>query len=70
MGDLCIKLFHKNSIGTVIKHIPGHGCSSIDSHRGMPIVNLSENILNQKDFYPFNGINFNEFFFVFSINKN
>jgi beta-N-acetylhexosaminidase len=25
IGDLCIKLFHKNSIGTVIKHIPGHG---------------------------------------------
>ena len=36
-----------------MKHMPGHGCSSIDSHMSMPKVNLSEKSLNQKDFYPF-----------------
>ena len=25
IGDFCIKEFHKNNIGTVVKHIPGHG---------------------------------------------
>ena len=39
IGDLCIKLFHKNSIGTVIKHIPGHGLAKVDSHNFTPIVN-------------------------------
>ena len=38
MGDLCIKLFHENSIGTIIKHIPGHGLAKVDSHNFTPIV--------------------------------
>ena len=42
----------KNII-TVIKHIPGHGCSSKDSHLSLPKVNLSEKTLNKIDFYPF-----------------
>ena len=41
MGDLCIKLFKDNSIGTVIKHIPGHGLAKVDSHNFTPIVNQS-----------------------------
>ena len=41
MGDLCIKLFHENSIGTVIKHIPGHGLAKVDSH------NLHQLLKNQ-----------------------
>ena len=53
LGEITIRQCHSYNVVTVMKHIPGHGCSSIDSHRGMPIVNLSENILNQKDFYPF-----------------
>jgi Beta-glucosidase-related glycosidases len=36
MGDICIKLFHENSIGTVIKHIPGHGLAKVDSHNFTP----------------------------------
>jgi beta-N-acetylhexosaminidase len=53
MGDLCIKLFHENSIGTVIKHIPGHGLAKIDSHNFTPIVKKSAKYLNKNDFYPF-----------------
>ena len=53
MGNLCIKLFHKNSIGTVIKHIPGHGQAKVDSHNFTPIVKKSSKYLNQNDFYPF-----------------
>ena len=53
IGDLCIKLFHKNSIGTVIKHIPGHGLAKVDSHNFTPIVKKSLKFLEKNDFYPF-----------------
>ena len=53
MGDLCIKLFHENSIGTIIKHIPGHGLAKVDSHKFTPIVKKSAKYLNKNDFYPF-----------------
>ena len=53
MGDLCIKLFHENSIGTIIKHIPGHGHAKVDSHNFTPIVKKSFKYLSQNDFYPF-----------------
>ena len=53
IGDLCIKLFHKNSIGTVIKHIPGHGLAKVDSHSFTPIVKKSVKYLEKNDFYPF-----------------
>ena len=53
IGDLCIKLFHKNSVGTVIKHIPGHGLAKVDSHSFTPIVKKSVKYLEKNDFYPF-----------------
>ena len=53
MGDLCIKLFHENSIGTIVKHIPGHGHAKVDSHNFTPIIKKSFKYLNQNDFYPF-----------------
>ena len=53
MGSLCIKLFHENSIGTIIKHIPGHGLAKVDSHNFTPIVKKSLKYLNINDFYPF-----------------
>jgi beta-N-acetylhexosaminidase len=53
MGDLCIKLFHENSVGTAIKHIPGHGLAKVDSHNFTPIVNKSLKYLNENDFNSF-----------------
>ena len=53
MGDLCIKLFQENSIGTIIKHIPGHGLAKVDSHNFTPTVNRSIKQLNKYDFKPF-----------------
>ena len=49
MGDYCIKYFHKNGIGTVIKHIPGHGLAKVDSHNFTPVVNKKKNFLLNKD---------------------
>ena len=53
MGDLCIKLFHENSIGTIIKHIPGHGLAKVDSHNFTPVVKNTPQYLNKNDFFPF-----------------
>ena len=53
IGDLCIKLFHENSIGTIIKHLPGHGLAKVDSHHFTPIINQSFKYLSKNDFKPF-----------------
>ena len=53
LGEITVKECHAQKILTVIKHIPGHGCSSKDSHLILPKVNLTEKILNKIDFYPF-----------------
>ena len=57
MGDLCIKLFQENSIGSVIKHIPGHGLAKVDSHNFTPIIKNSLKYLIKNDFYPFRNKN-------------
>ena len=53
LGNLCINLYSKNKIGTVIKHIPGHGLSKSDSHFKLPIVKAKRRELINKDFKPF-----------------
>ncbi len=53
IGDYCIKFFHDNGIGCVIKHIPGHGLAKVDSHQFTPIVSKNQNYLIKKDFFPF-----------------
>ena len=53
IGDYCIKYFHENGIGTVIKHIPGHGLAKIDSHHFTPTVNKDLKYLLKNDFFTF-----------------
>ena len=53
LGKICIHFYNKNKICTVVKHIPGHGLSKIDSHYKTPIVNNSKKELIKKDFKPF-----------------
>ena len=53
LGKLCIGYYEKNKIGTVIKHIPGHGLSKMDSHNKLPVVNQKIEVLNKIDFFPF-----------------
>ena len=57
IGNLCIDYFKDNSIGTVIKHIPGHGLAKSDSHHFTPIVNKSYNYLKRNDFKVFKSKN-------------
>ena len=53
IGDHCIQYFHQNGIGTVIKHIPGHGLAKVDSHFFTPIVSKKKEYLLKKDFITF-----------------
>ena len=57
IGDLCIKYFKNNSIGTIIKHIPGHGLAKVDSHYFTPSINKSLDYLNKNDFKAFKSKN-------------
>lgn len=40
-------------IAPVIKHIPGHGRASVDSHKDLPVVTASREDLSKLDFAPF-----------------
>ena len=53
IGNLCINLYKKNKIATVIKHIPGHGLAKYDSHYNLPIIKTKKTELIKKDFKPF-----------------
>jgi len=53
LGEECVKNYNLNKIATVIKHIPGHGCASSDSHFKTPKVKDSYKDLKKRDFFPF-----------------
>jgi len=53
IGDFCIKEFKKRRLGTVIKHIPGHGLTKVDSHKKTPIVKFKYRYLIKNDFSTF-----------------
>ncbi len=41
----------------VMKHIPGHGRSTVDSHLDLPVVDAPIDVLRQVDFVPFRAMN-------------
>mgnify|MGYP001169144191 CR=1 FL=1 len=53
IGEHFIKLFHRNKIATVMKHIPGHGLSTVDSHKNTPFIRKNIKYLIKRDFFPF-----------------
>ena len=53
IGDYCIKYFLENEIGTVMKHIPGHGLAKVDSHNFTPVVSKKLSFLIKNDFSTF-----------------
>ncbi len=57
MGKFCISQYQQNKIGTVIKHIPGHGLSAFDSHIKVSIINNKKKYLIKNDFMPFKKCN-------------
>ena len=57
IGDICIQTYKENSIGTIIKHIPGHGLAKVDSHFSTPYINKTLKYLLKNDFKAFKNKN-------------
>ena len=57
IGDICIQAYKENSIGTIIKHIPGHGLAKVDSHFSTPYINKTLKYLLKNDFKAFKNKN-------------
>ncbi len=53
IGNFCIHEFSNYRIGTVMKHIPGHGLAKVDSHKMTPIVFNKSSYLYKNDFSAF-----------------
>ena len=57
LGKICVNTLKNNKIASVVKHIPGHGCASVDSHKKLPIVKDSLKKLCSNDFLAFKNLN-------------
>ncbi len=53
----CFSILNKFKIGSVSKHIPGHGCSKVDTHKKISVINSDVNTLFKEDFRAFKNIN-------------
>lgn len=56
LGDIVCRTYLENGVTPIIKHIPGHGCASADSHLELPVVKKSKDDLTAKDFAPFQSV--------------
>ncbi len=56
LGKICVKILRKSKIGSVSKHIPGHGCSKFDTHKNFSVVKDSYKKLINTDFNAFKNI--------------
>ena len=52
-GAAFIEGLQSQRIIATAKHFPGHGDTAVDSHRGLPIINLPRERLNQVELPPF-----------------
>lgn len=57
MGKIVLNENNSNGIGSVIKHIPGHGRATVDSHLDLPIIIDEKSLLENDDFVPFKALN-------------
>ena len=53
LGAAFIKGMEAEGVMSVGKHFPGHGDTSVDSHKALPTVTHSREVLEQIDFLPF-----------------
>ncbi len=57
LGEAACEGLLSGGVLPVIKHIPGHGRATVDSHIDLPIVDTSRDILSKTDFAPFKALN-------------
>ena len=53
IGNFLLKIYKNKRIGTVSKHIPGHGSSKHDTHNRISSIRGSKLKLKKRDFRPF-----------------
>jgi beta-N-acetylhexosaminidase len=53
LGEAMIEAYRANGIIAVAKHFPGHGSTTIDSHRGLPVVPRTLGQLRSVELVPF-----------------
>ena len=52
-GSAAIAGYHDHGTLTVLKHFPGHGDVTLDSHIGLPILSKPLELLQREEFLPF-----------------
>ncbi len=57
LGKIVIQAMLDGGVLPVMKHIPGHGRATADSHHALPRVSTSEDELRATDFVPFRALN-------------
>ena len=53
LGAAMISGFLEKGVFPSAKHFPGHGDTEVDSHSGLPVINVSRDRLNSVEFPPF-----------------
>jgi len=56
LGRIAIEGLQEGGVQPVIKHIPGHGRATVDSHKALPTVYTSLDELDETDFVPFQAL--------------
>ena len=57
LGKIQAEEYIKLGINPIIKHIPGHGRATLDSHLDLPVLETSLSDLQNCDFKPFKALN-------------
>ncbi len=57
LGRAACEGFLDGGVLPVLKHIPGHGRATVDSHLALPVVDASWEDLDEVDFAPFRAMN-------------
>jgi len=58
LGAAAVRGLLAAGIIPVIKHMPGHGRATVDSHHELPVIHASREELNATDFVPFDKLTF------------
>lgn len=53
IGAACVEGLHEGGCLSVVKHFPGHGATTADSHASTPVVNKSLDALSRYELVPF-----------------
>ena len=57
LGRAVMDGFDMGGVMPVVKHMPGHGRATVDSHDELPRIDSDSDTLRQSDFEPFKQLN-------------